>query len=61
MCENHNGLNDVICMAFLKSKSDLALKEGDEHRVHNSIALDKSDLAIEAIDFTIQYMLEKQN
>lgn len=60
MSEN-NGLNDEICMAFLKSKSDLALKEGDEHRVQNSIILDKSDLAIEAIDFTLQYMMEKQN
>jgi len=61
MSENHNGLNDEICMAFLRSKSDLALKEGDENRVHNSIVLDKSDLVIEAIDFTIQYMMEKQN
>jgi len=60
MCEN-NGLNDKICMAFLKSRADLALKEGDEHRVHNSIVLDKSDLVVEAIDFTIQYMQEKQN
>jgi len=46
MDKNHNGINDEICMAFLKSKSELALKEGDENRVHNSIALDKSDLAI---------------
>lgn len=60
MSEN-NDLNDDICMAFLKSKSDLAIKEGDENRVHNSIALDKIDLAIDAIDFTIQYIEEKQN
>lgn len=60
MCENHNDLNDEICMAFLK-QSDLAIKEGDENRVYNSIVLDKSDLAIEAIDFTIQYIMDKQN
>jgi len=60
MDKNHNGINDEICMAFLKSKSELALKEGDENRVHNSIALDKSDLAIEAIDFTIEYMTKQK-
>ncbi len=54
-----NGFNDEICMAFLKSRNDLALKEGDENRVYNAIALDKSDLVIAAIDFTIEYM-EKQ-
>lgn len=43
-------------MAFLKTKSELALKEGDENRVHNSVVLDKSDLIIEAIDFTIEYL-----
>ena len=51
-----NGMNDEICMEFLKSRVDLALKEGDENRVHNSMALDKSDIAIAAIDFTLQYI-----
>lgn len=55
MSENE-GLNDTICMEFLRTRTDLALKEGDENRVHNAIALDKSDLAISAIDFTIEFM-----
>jgi len=60
MSEKNTGLNDEICMAFLKSRDDLALKEGEENRVYNSIALDKSDIAIAAIDYTIQFMLNKK-
>lgn len=60
MDENQKGLNDMICMEFLKSQPDLALKEGVENRVYNSIALDKSDIAIKAIDFTIEYMLKQK-
>lgn len=59
MSENNNGLNDEICMEFLKSRADLALKEGAENSVSNAIALDKSNFAIEAIDFTIEYMNKK--
>lgn len=51
-------LNDTICMAFLSSKSELSLKEGKENRIHNVLAIDKTDLAIEAIDYTIKYIKE---
>lgn len=57
---NQNGLNDEICMAFLKSKSELSLKEGDENRIYNAIVLDKSDLVIEAIDYTIKYIMDRK-
>lgn len=57
---NTDGLNDMICMAFLKSKPELALKEGDENSVRNMVALDKSDLVIEAIDFTINYIMTEK-
>lgn len=60
MSENHNYMNDDICMVFLKSKPELALKEGDENRVSNAIALDKSDIVIDAIDFTIEYMTKQK-
>ena len=60
MSEKNDGLNDSICMNFLKSRPELALKEGDENRVRNSVALDKSDIAIDAIDFTIEYMLKQK-
>lgn len=60
MSESHNGLNDEICMAFLKDNASLALKEGMENSVHNAIALDKSNLVIEAIDFTIEYMMKQK-
>ena len=56
MSEENNGLNDAICMEFLKSREDLSLKEGEENRLHNALVLDKTDLAIAAIDFTIKYM-----
>lgn len=57
---NQEGLNDMICMEFLKSREDLALKEGDENRVSNAIALDKSDVAVAAIDFTFEYIRNLQ-
>ena len=61
MSKENTGLNDEICMAFLKSREDLALKEGEENRVYNAIALDKSDIAIAAIDFAIQvFTLQKK-
>lgn len=59
MSEN-DGLNDEICMAFINSRVDLALKEGEENRVYNAIALDKTDIVISAIDFTIQFMENKK-
>jgi len=58
MIEIIDGLNDAICMAFLKSKPELSLKEGKENRIHNALALDKTDLSIEAIDYTIKYIKE---
>lgn len=51
---------DDICMAFLKLQPDLALKEGEENRVHNAVALDKTDVIISAIGFTIRYMQNKK-
>jgi len=59
MSEELWDLKDEICMAFLKKRTDLALKEGDEHRVFNAIALDKSDVAIAAIDFAISVCVQK--
>jgi len=60
MSEENNGLNDAICIGFLKTRADLALKEGEENRVYNAIALDKSDIVLAAIDYTIEYMLKKK-
>jgi len=59
MSEKLSDLSDEICMAFLKKRQDLALKEGDENRVYNAIALDKSDIAIAAIDFAISVIMLK--
>ncbi len=61
MEENHYlDMTDDICMKFLESRDDLKVKEGIENRVHNVITLDKSDIAIAAIDYTLKY-LDKQS
>ncbi len=58
---NFTEMNDEICMAFLKSRTDLIVKEGTENRVYNVITLDKSDISIAAIDFTLNYIRKQNN